>query len=69
MWCWIESVVPPRDVPYLALLVTTCGFVLGLLTYWRTKKREAFKLGVDLILKLSERLDRADMQGFGREPV
>jgi len=61
-WCWVESAIPLRDVPYvqasatlLAAFVAISAFVSGIWFYVRVKRREAFKLGTELILQLSDR--------------
>jgi hypothetical protein len=69
MWEWLESVVPLKDLPYINTVIAASGVavaVIGFLsarhTYLETKRRESFKLGVDLILKLGERFEREDMR-------
>lgn len=62
MWCWVESLVPPRDVPHLTFLVVLFGTLLGVGNYIWTSYRERFRMRVDLILKLGERLERPEMR-------
>jgi len=68
-WHSIEAIIPPTDVPYvtgainlLAVFVAGAAFLLARRTYIATKERESFKLGIDLILKISERFESADMR-------
>ena len=57
---WLRAGWPTAYVP---TWITLIGFVWGLGTFWNAKKRERFKLGVDLILKLEERFDTDRMRG------
>lgn len=56
---WLRAGWPEAYVP---TWITLIGFLWGLGTFWSAKKRERFKLGVDLILKLAEGFDTDRMR-------
>jgi hypothetical protein len=61
IWCWFESLMPPERVPYAQAMIAFLGFGLGILTFWFAKRREEFKLGTDLVLKLADRFGTLQM--------
>lgn len=52
--CWVRAGWPHDYLPPLIALV---GFLWGIYTYGASKRRERFKLGIDLILKLGAKFD------------
>ena len=53
-WAWVRAGWPHDYVPPLIALST---FAFAVWTYWSAKRRERFKMGIDLILKLGEQFD------------
>lgn len=58
-WEWIKHGWPDA---YLPPLVALAAFAWSIWTFTAAKRRERFKLGIDLILKMSERFDSPEMQ-------
>lgn len=59
LWCWIKDGWPSDYLPPIIALV---GFFWSIWTYRSAKKRESYKLGLDLILKLNDRFDSGEMR-------
>ena len=59
LWQWLKHGWPAEYVPPLIGLAVA---IWGMVTYYWSKNREQFKLGIDLILKLGERFDAAPMR-------
>ena len=58
-WNWVLAGWPKEYAPPLIALG---GFALAFVTYRSSKKRDSFRLGIDLILRLGERFDSETMR-------